>query len=195
MSRAKRIGRSTGRRTRCMFYARGTESNPAAEQRRGHDPLFMELALFVEDPPRSRSSHSCQLVRAHPRRQPPAVTSSHRTRNRPAGAPVRRQDVRGLARTRLRHGAAPRAGRSQTARSRASRAARSRRMPDGQPAMGGDLMTIATLRRLRARLSSGRWPGREQRSEVQRVRGVLTQERVESCSARLRVPGARRFAE
>ena len=69
------------------------------------------------------------------------------------------------------------------------------KMPDGQPANGGDLMTVDTFGDFELALQWKVAPGREQRREVQRLRGVLAQERVEPCGARIRVPGPRRFAE
>ena len=69
------------------------------------------------------------------------------------------------------------------------------KMPDGQPANGGDLMTVDTFGDFELAFQWKVTPGANSGREIQRVRGVLAQERVESRGARIRVPGARRFAE
>ena len=69
------------------------------------------------------------------------------------------------------------------------------KIADGQPLNGGDLMTIDAFHDFELSFQWKVAPGREQRREIQRLRGILAGARVEPRGARVRVSGTRRFAE
>ena len=81
------------------------------------------------------------------------------------------------------------------ARSRRSRAARCRRCADGQPANGGDLMTIDTFGDFELSFEWKVAPGANSGVKYNVSEEFSLDARVEPCGARLRVPGARRFAQ
>ena len=68
-------------------------------------------------------------------------------------------------------------------------------MPDGQPANGGDLMTIDTFRDFELAFQWKVAPGANSGVKYNVSEEFSLAERVEPRGARLRVPGARRFAE